>query len=136
MVLLLSFALADVINAEPTNCPAGSIGTSSHSGEWCTPDECESDDECLNQPCSVDVGLCVVTTEEQCGGMISDTADCTFTKREVLGKCQTDADCDDGVPCEIADRCSRAGTCGCSTGGSPWFAALVGAMTLLLARLR
>ncbi len=46
MLLLLPLALADVVNPEPENCPSGSFGTSSHSGEWCAPSTCSSDGEC------------------------------------------------------------------------------------------
>jgi len=141
MLVLLSLALADAVNAEPENCPSGSDGVSSHSGEWCAPTTCRSDDECNELPCSPDVGLCIETTEDvPCGGGWIDTAEpCTFTKEEVFDKCDSDSDCDDGVPCVIADRCARPGLdarCGCSASPHSWLAGVAGLFVLLLARMR
>lgn len=139
LLLTLSLAFADALGPEPENCPNGSIGTSSHAGEWCAPADCSADDECTEGGCVADVGLCIVESEESCGGWNPDTGEeCTFTKREVLDKCSTQDDCSEGT-CEIADRCATPGVaeaCGCSTGLQGWVAGLMGAFVLLMARVR
>ena len=138
MLLLLPLALADVVNPEPENCPSGSFGTSSHSGEWCAPSTCSSDGECEGA-CEA-VGLCIESSEQSCGGMQSDSGEpCTFVKEEVHGKCSVGADCDDGIPCVVEDRCADGflSVCGCSsTSTAPWLASLAGLMMLLFARMR
>lgn len=47
-------ARADAIGAPPEDCPAGSVGQSSHSGEWCAATSCASDTDCANYGWSSD----------------------------------------------------------------------------------
>ncbi len=39
-------ARADAIEGPPTDCPAGSVGESSHSGAWCGATTCTADSDC------------------------------------------------------------------------------------------
>ena len=39
-------ALADAVPSPPENCPPGSYGETSHSGQWCQPSTCKTDDDC------------------------------------------------------------------------------------------
>lgn len=114
LLLLVRLAAADVVNPEPTNCPPGSVGTSSHAGEWCTPAPTCDEQACADS-CR-EVGLCVTETEEECGGMVPDTGDCTFTKVEVHGRCRDQGDCDVGT-CIVEERCVERGplSCGCAS---------------------
>ena len=111
-------AAADAIGPDPEDCPNGSIGTSSHAGEWCEPTTCfTGDGECNEGSCVQDLGLCVTREEVGCGGMRADSAEpCTFTKEEAHGTCSEQADCSVGT-CEIASRCGSkaAAVCGCSS---------------------
>ena len=117
LVLSASLAHADAVGPEPTNCPPGSRGVSSHAGEWCEatecpPDECGTDERCAEQ------GLCIEVEQRECGGLRPDTAEPCFIEAHIAhGRCRTNDDCDVGT-CEIADRCIArgplAGGCGCS----------------------
>lgn len=39
-------AFADAVPSPPKDCPRGAIGQTSHTGTWCDPRECRSDDDC------------------------------------------------------------------------------------------
>jgi MYXO-CTERM domain-containing protein len=115
LLLLVRLAAADVVNPEPTNCPPGSVGTSSHAGEWCTPAPTCEEQVCADS-CR-EIGLCVTETEEECGGMQPDTGEpCTFIRTEVHGRCRTQDDCDAGT-CIVEERCVDRGplSCGCAS---------------------
>jgi len=147
MLWLLSIALADMIGPAPEGCLKGSFGVSDHAGEWCAPSECSSDDDCRRGGCVADVGLCVVESVEDCS---TEDPDCTFTKREALAPCTPEAPCTAGT-CQVVSRCVEPSAreaiqkatqplkpkrCGCSTGLQGWVAGLMGAVVLLLARVR
>jgi hypothetical protein len=61
-LLLSSAALADVVEPAPTDCPAGSIGSVSHYGPYCAPNDCsgtaatcESGTACTSQPLCIEI---------------------------------------------------------------------------------
>ena len=142
LLLVASLAWADAVDMPPDNCPTGAEGTSSHSGTWCIPTECSSDDECSDTPCSEqEIGLCVETEEDvSCGGWMPDTGEpCTFTRRTAHGTCTEQSDCAVGT-CEFDRRCANsiASRCaGCSSSPSGWAGALLGGLiTLIAVRLR
>jgi hypothetical protein len=130
-------AHADAVGPLPEDCPSGSIGASSHAGNWCTPWLCEERDCELGTTCE-NTGLCVLEEERECGGQTSGEP-CTFTYREAFGPCETDDDCDQGR-CVTDDYCveptppDEASSCGCSTGAGASMVFLLGLLPLLGAR--
>lgn len=130
--LLTTLALADAVSLDSSlDCPRGSFVTASHSGSWCQPEDC-NENQCSSGTCVQDVGLCVTRTETPCGGMSSDSGECTFEKVEAHDTCKSDDDCSQGS-CEIADRCTSA-TQACSGCATPASAGL-GLLLLGLAAL-
>ncbi len=136
LLVMVNLALADAIGPDPEGCPNGSIGTSSHAGEWCEPTVCFVDDaECRTGDCVEGIGLCITREEVGCGGMRRDSGEpCTFTKEEAHGTCSEQSDCSQGS-CEIASRCGSkvAAVCGCSGLGAG--SAALGLALLALAGL-
>ncbi len=106
MILLLSqLALADVIRSVPMDCPPGSSESMNHTGTWCQPDPaCTEACPTEGETCTPEVGLCVQTTTERCGGRASFDQECTWDKTQALGVCASDADCMSGS-CLRASRC-------------------------------
>lgn len=39
-------AFADAVPSPPDDCPSGSYGETSHSGQWCQPSTCKTDEDC------------------------------------------------------------------------------------------
>ena len=154
MMLLPTLAFADAIGPPPEKCPPGSVGTSSHEGDWCQPGTCSTDGHCPdNASCKPDVGLCVTHDEVPCGGLYPrDMEPCTTTLDVAHDACATNADCSEGT-CEIAHRCvpswnplrgitkkaptsgSKQG-CGCGRDAAPGGAGAALLLGLLLLRLR
>lgn len=131
-------ARADVVGPEPEDCPAGSIGTSNHSGAYCTPRLC-ADSPCDDGVCET-TGLCVLEEERQCGGMTTPGSPCTYTHREVFGTCEGDGDCSEGS-CVIDEYCVDPSSkdseiCGCASTGGPTAVLLLGLLPLALRRRR
>lgn len=137
MVLLLALRLAqaDVVNPEPTNCPQGSIGASSHLGEWCTPDLCTSTTECEDGQTCASRGLCI---EED---TTTDSAQ-ERSRTLVLDTCEEQADCREGT-CTFLEVCASEGLfggsddggcggCGVTPAGSPLGGLLGPALGLVL----
>lgn len=124
-------ALADVVGMPPTDCPAGTRGSSSHCGEYCYAPRCSDDLDCEEgETCEVRE-LCVVTLRcESSGGPYSQEA--------VEGTCEGGGACSDGS-CESVRVCVdesesgyRAASCQCSAAGAGR-APLLAAGALLLA---
>jgi hypothetical protein len=90
-------AAADAIAPEPEDCPSGSYGTSSHAGEWCQEHTCDATGECPDGFSCESSSVCEDVYETSCGGDRLDTGPCTVRVREVLGPCETDADCSRGT---------------------------------------
>jgi len=120
MWLVLPLAFADAVSFDSSlDCPPGSSITASHSGSWCQPQDC-TQSTCSTGQCTEDIGLCVTREEVACGGMRSDSGECTFEKTEAHGTCKRDSDCSQGS-CEIKDRCAslKQRACGgCGTTGA------------------
>lgn len=131
-VLLLfigQLAYADAVMDPPAECPIGSEGMSSHYGEWCGEVPCDETEPCRDGSDCVSTSVCLDVFEAECGGIgsaLDDTGQpCTFEVREVLGTCESDADCDRGT-CVTANRCATVqqqndvaaeeGCSGCSQG--------------------
>ncbi|MEQ9320971.1 MAG: MYXO-CTERM sorting domain-containing protein [Polyangiaceae bacterium] len=92
--LSLSFAstaAADAVPPEPTDCPAGSIGSTCHGGPFCRPDTCDTANDCDAGFICEDTQACISTID--CGG--------------IGGPAPTDAY--EG-PCGSGDSCTD-GTC-------------------------
>ena len=117
-LLGLQIASADVVNMPPEDCPPGAIGTSSHAGEWCKPNYCQSDTDCSDGNSCLEVPICVSRTEEPCGGIGADSG-CTFTKTKVHDVCLESEACTTGE-CETAMVCAKledlSGSAGISDG--------------------
>ena len=116
LALSLTLAHADAISMDSSlDCPNGSRITASHAGSWCEPTDCTTSETCGDGSCTQDLGLCVTRTEAPCGGMRTDSGECTFTKEVATDTCKTDSDCSEGA-CEIRDRCGSElkKWCGCS----------------------
>lgn len=119
VTVFLGLAHADAISMDSSlDCPNGSRITASHAGSWCEPTDCTTSETCGDGSCTQDLGLCITREEVGCGGMRSDSGDCTFTKEEAHDTCKTDSDCSQGA-CEIRDRCGSElkKFCGCSAVG-------------------
>ena len=106
LLFSLQFALADVVNMPPEDCPPGAVGTSGHTGEWCRPDSCESDEDCGGGDSCIEVSMCLTISEESCGGMMPETGTCTFTKTEVHGICESENSCSQG-DCQVVMACAN-----------------------------
>ena len=125
LLFLGQFAYADVVMDPPEDCPIGSEGTSSHSGEWCREMTCDATDPCPEGTECVNTSVCLNVFEAECGGIGADTGSWPFEVREVLGTCESDADCERGT-CVTANRCAtdaqqdeveaETGCSGCSHG--------------------
>ena len=121
-----ALALADIVPDLPANCPAGSVGTTNHTGAYCTPDECEVDACGTGQACE-STGLCVIREERPCGGLQDPNQPCTFSYVEAVSPCETQADCSNGAQCENEPVCIAPRACGCSSSmGFPAVMFLVG----------
>lgn len=137
LLFAASLAHADAVGPDPTGCPPGSRGTSSHAGEWCEPTECDTRAECAEGERCETQGLCIEVQTRECGGNRPDTAEpCFFDMRIAHGTCRDDDDCDVGS-CEIATRCVGgglgSGACrGCS-GPEGMPAAFAGVLLLVAA---
>ncbi len=106
-----SAGLADAVGAPPEGCPKGSEGEASHQGTWCAPSAvCKSDESCKREGrrCRSDVGICVKETRVRCGGKYNASRECFFTKREVVGNCESQSDCSVGGTCVMTKRCVKA----------------------------
>ncbi|MCA9569708.1 MAG: hypothetical protein KC656_17815 [Myxococcales bacterium] len=140
MLLLVAAALADAVPSPPDDCPPGSVGTTGHSGAYCTPEPtCQATCEAADEQC-LPVGLCILEATRPCGGMQDPEAPpCTYLHREAFGTCTTQDECSEGT-CTTEDRCvtpEEVGTpaCGCASRPSPlWLAPL--ALLPLAARRR
>ena len=152
-LLLPTAAFADAIGPPPEECPPGSVGQSSHEGQWCEPATCILDTSCdKGAKCRPGVGLCVTHEVVPCGGLYPvEMEPCTTTIDEAHRPCASDADCGQGT-CEVARRCvagwnplaklnppgsgSKKG-CGCGRDSAPGgFGAALLLGLLLLLRLR
>ncbi|MFK7986957.1 MAG: hypothetical protein AB8I08_13110 [Sandaracinaceae bacterium] len=107
LTLLSTVAHADVIPLEPRGCPPGSVGRSGHMGAYCAPTRCEEVRDCRPYgrrrfECRP-AGLCVETRTVWHGRLQYRPLDV------VHGMCTQDADCPDGVPCEVERRCVHGG---------------------------
>lgn len=101
---LASPAMADRIQAPPTDCPAGSRGASSHLGAYCAPIVCVTDSDCEGATCR-DVMLCTEVTRGRAG-----RSDIETERTEVYGTCEGGATCARGT-------CNR--TRACAPGEAP-----------------
>ena len=108
ILLFVQLAQADVIRSIPMDCPPGSSESMNHTGTWCQP-EPTCTDACATEgdSCVAEVGLCVETTTERCGGRASFDKECTWEKTQAHGLCASDADCLTGT-CQVASRCLSA----------------------------
>lgn len=136
---------ADAINGPPDDCAKGSVGVSSHQGEWCQPQPCETDVDCKQ----------IWTQRERVDGKCESTSLCIGTRKvyphhrsgsdagprdqpiatKACGRLET---CGGGAVCETAKRCVVPSTskvsvdnakrgCGCGkTSGTSKSGALVG----------
>lgn len=130
LVLLASISFADVVGPDATGCPRGSYGTSNHGGSFCTPSaECSAGETCNDGESCQTVSLCILEEERPCGGMVTEKEKCTYTHREVFGRCSDQSDCDQGT-CVTADRCVSASACGCAHGGPASALLLLGLLPL------
>jgi hypothetical protein len=108
-------ALADAIDLPPDDCPAGSVGQSSHAGTWCEAQTCAPGATCEEGTCQPH-GLCVLTETRPCGGRPAPGYEnCTFVAHEALGPCDSQDDCARGT-CEVVDRCVKSSSFGASCG--------------------
>jgi hypothetical protein len=104
ILLLVQLAEADVVRSIPIDCPPGSSESMNHTGTWCRPDPTCTDTCEDGKACVAEVGLCVETTTERCGGRASFNEDCSWEKTQAHGLCASDADCLAGS-CQVASRC-------------------------------
>ncbi len=115
LVLLLwapAAASADAVMPPPVGCPPGSIGRSGRMGQYCAPTRCVTAAQGValgyarppdpHLECAP-AGLCVRSLEVHVGRGRSSPVDV------VLAGCTSDAECPDGVVCEITDRCRLQG---------------------------
>ncbi|MCK6506795.1 hypothetical protein L6R53_26065 [Myxococcota bacterium] len=141
LLTLLSLARADVVDDPPADCPAGSVGQTSHTGTWCEAATCRSDSQCAEGQTCREVALCVDTYTRECGGLRSkEETPCTFTVHEAVGECGAGGTCARGT-CETALRCADPPGCGGCAGVGPvgalgWTMALVGPAVLARGRRR
>ena len=133
LISLFSLALADVVEPPTVRCPSGAFATASHGGDYCVPNEADPE-TCPADSSAREVGLCVLEQVLPCPG--NSAEDCTYTRREALRTCQSDADCNEAdTTCEIAPRCVEATLCGCDQAG--WAGGVFGlALVPLLFRRR
>jgi hypothetical protein len=148
-LLLPTLALADAIGPPPEKCPPGSVGVSSHEGDWCQPATCLLDTTCDDgAKCRPGVGLCVTHEVVPCGGLRPvEMEPCTTTRDEAHKPCAADADCAQGT-CEVASRCVESWNplrikktdgkegCGCGRDSAPDGLGAALLLGLLLLRLR
>lgn len=108
-------AFADAVPGPPEDCPPGSYGETSHSGQWCQPSTCKTDDECKSldnhwarkksgpHVCRSQA-LCVLRTKVRPGGRSGFRNPGAMIDREVA---QSDCNkgCSGGATCERVKRC-------------------------------
>lgn len=149
---------ADDIGPPPSDCPRGSAGQSSHAGEWCSVQACQSDADCKKM--FVDHGTAEGTCESTSlciakkkiyahHRVVSDGGDDAREISVAVGACGVASSCKPESRCEKAMRCvapskslvkeaSRGCGCGKSTGpkSSVLVGLVVGAWLLRRARRR
>lgn len=134
---------ADDIGPPPSDCPRGSTGTSSHSGEWCSVQTCQSDADCKKM--YVDHGQVEGTCESTslCIGkrtiypnhrVVSEAGPESSEIAVAVGACGIASSCKPESHCEKAMRCvpskslvkDAARGCGCGKSARPKSGALLG----------
>jgi hypothetical protein len=125
LLLAATVASADVVGPPADFCPAGSEGQACHSGPFCAPRTCTTDDDCDGGTCR-ERDLCM--DEFDCGGM--DTAGEGHPVDEVTGRCGANGTCGEGT-CEAVRVCTGAG-CGCRAAEPIGAGGLLGALAALL----
>lgn len=107
LMVLASTALGDAIGPDPTNCPAGSYGTSSHCGQECLPLPCKTDADCRNKRVCRATRLCVVKGERSpCGRVPESEMNKKYPFTAVEGRCPAKGKCGRGT-CVEAKRCLK-----------------------------
>ena len=141
---------ADDIGPPPSDCPRGSVGHSSHSGEWCAIQPCQSDADCKNMVAShrtvqgtcESTSLCVAKKTIPAHHRVVSDAEPSSRKIAVaVGTCGITSSCKPDAQCEKAMRCvapmtfatpstpsaKEAGRgCGCGKSTGPKSSALLG----------
>lgn len=98
-----AIAYADVVGAPPADCPPGSVGTASHAGPYCRPDDCSQDaSRCAGSSSCQSKALCIVEIQ---GGSIGGPS----TVRSVVGPCSADGRCGEGT-CTKLSVCTSSAT--------------------------
>lgn len=130
MVVFAAPARADVIGAPPTDCPSGTVGSSTHSGPYCAPATCHNDMDCTGGATCQPMAICVA--QQPCGGNSSFVdvglypdggAIPACTVEAVHGYCGVGAICAMGGMCQTRMVCyappsapTTSGGCHCSVG--------------------
>lgn len=112
-------AHADVVQSPPDDCPAGSVGVTSHAGQWCAARPCTSDAECAPPPydrtsprriCR-ELSLCVRSEQYTPGGWhqfryLQDPDLERPTRHVAVGPCG--AGCEAPAACQTGRFCAPA----------------------------
>jgi len=101
-------ASADAIRPPPKDCPAGSVGSSSHCGPECKPLACNSDDDCRDSKVCKETSLCIESGERgRCGKVPASQRTKKYPYKAAHGECPDKGDCEKGT-CVPAKRCVTA----------------------------